>query len=732
MSGFLAHSARDGHPAQSYADHVQGVLSRALENAETVERYSTESRGALCRVVCQAALLHDLGKLDDENQRFLRGEGGKSRRLPVNHVDAGAAFLKGKGCWFETLAVYSHHRGLPDMDDETSRGDDNCFRDEGVKERVDGQLDDLLKKHKASGCDVSVENQEIGFDGDRFVFSRVLLSCLADADHTDTAMACGKYPEAYDFPELRAQERLQALDDYVSNLGCGDERGKFRSKVYRACRDREIEGGISVCDSPVGSGKTTAVMAHLLQEASRRKARHIFVVLPFTNIIQQSVDTYRKALVLEGETPEEVVAELHCRADFEDEDLRHLTSLWKAPIVVTTAVAFFETMASNRPAALRRFHELPGSLVFLDEAHAALPLTLLPLAWRWMNVLAEEWGCYWVLASGSLVRYWELPCFRELDMPHLKRLPNLIGEGLREELGKYESRRTSFHHRLDSPMSRKELEEWIFSFDGPRLLVVNTVQTAAVVADDLSKSYGREKVEHLSTALMPEDRESVIEKVKSRLGDKKDTDWVLVATSCVEAGVDFSFRTGFRELASLLSLLQMSGRVNRHGSFRDSETWTFTLRDDSMIKSNPALDTSRDVLKGYFERGREIVPSLSTESMQDEIVKDDSCMKSIKCLLKLENGGNFKRVTEKFKVIPSETVLAVVDKELANEIRYGRGDWRSLQRKSVSVRREKVKDWHLELLAAGVYGWTLSYDPFLGYMAGVLSDEKMEHEFLSY
>jgi hypothetical protein len=32
-----------------------------------------------------------------------------------------------------------------------------------------------------------------------------------------------------------------------------------------------------------------------------------------------------------------VVAELHCRAAFQDKDTRYLTALWQAPIVVTTA-----------------------------------------------------------------------------------------------------------------------------------------------------------------------------------------------------------------------------------------------------------------------------------------------------------------------------------------------------------------------------------------------------------
>ena len=130
-------------------------------------------------------------------------------------------------------------------------------------------------------------------------------------------------------------------------------------------------------------------MAHLLRQAIVRGARRIFVVLPYTSIIQQSVAVYRQALTLPGENPEKVVAEHHCRADYDSKDSRYLTALWRAPIVVTTSVAFFETLASNMPSGLRRLHELPGSMIFVDEAHNALPVKLLPLAWQWMNRLAE-------------------------------------------------------------------------------------------------------------------------------------------------------------------------------------------------------------------------------------------------------------------------------------------------------------------------------------------------------
>jgi len=51
--------------------------------------------------------------------------------------------------------------------------------------------------------------------------------------------------------------------------------------------------------------------------------------------------------------------------------------------------------------------------------------------------------------------------------------------------------------------------------------------------------------------------------------------WVLVATSCVEAGVDFSFRTAFRESCGLINLLQIAGRARRVEEYEGAEVWDF-------------------------------------------------------------------------------------------------------------------------------------------------------------
>lgn len=688
LMGYLAHSMNSEGATQPYEDHVRGVVKRADIYSSEVGQYATQDANLLEHTVHKAAYWHDLGKLDEKNQSALRDESGSRTHLPINHVDAGTSYLKSIGESYPMVAVFSHHRGLPDFSKECVLPIDRQFRDEdpSIRRRVNGEMKQLTMLHEKLVPEECCDDFELASSqvhGDKSVLCRMMLSCLADADHSDTAGFYGETPEDEKMPPLEPQKRLERLDKYISAFSADDKRNMLRREMYFKCRDAAIDGNFISCNSPVGSGKTTAVMAFMLNQCIKRGLRRIIVVLPYTSIIQQSVGVYRKSVVLPGEDPTKVVAEVHSKVDFDDYDTRYLTMLWRAPIIVTTSVAFFETIASNKPSALRRYHELPGSMIFIDEAHNALPITLMPLAWHWMNVLADDWSCAWILASGSLVEYWKLSVLKrwgiQLEDPSISEL---VPHSLQKSLMQYEKDRVSFCWKKEAA-DIPELTNWVTGKPGPRLLIVNTVQNAAVIAEKFRLAVGRDAVEHLSTALTPEDREQTIAKIKSRLANDEDTDWTLVATSCVEAGVDISFRTGFREIASLLSLLQTAGRVNRDGHYTESEIWSFSLQDNSQLNRNPRLSYSSDVLLDYLKSGIRINPDLSTQSLNDELLRNDRHKdKSIK-IMKDESDGSFESVCKQFKVIDANTVTVVIDHQLAETICMGYSNWQELQRKSV-------------------------------------------------
>lgn len=726
---FLAHSAKNGHQAQSYSNHVYGVYEKALSFVAAIEKYVPNCSKALRYCVLNGAIWHDLGKLHPLNQKVLHGK-AKALHLPVNHTDAGiAAIVKADPeNIFPAIIIAAHHRGLPNLPygDDDSLCDDDFPRssDEQCKLNTDRILSDLINLHKQLVSFHANNKEFLEDDFDLSVFLRLALSCLADADHTDTALAYKQIPLIEKIPPLMAKERLLLLDHYVGKLNHNrqDERSQLRQEMYTACRNGTVSTKFSICNSPVGSGKTTAIMAHLLQQAAAKNLRRIFVILPYTNIITQAVEVYRKALVLPGEDPKNVVGELHCRADFQNADTRYLTALWQAPIIVTTAVAFFETLSSNRPSALRRLHELPGSIIFIDESHNALPLKYLPLALHWMNVFADEWNCYWVLASGSLVKFWQLTNFQKLkqckiEQPHVA---DLIPQDLKRRLLNYEKNRVKIFSNKKT-LSPDELISWVHTFSGPRLLILNTVQNAAVIADLICKKYGRQKIEHLSTALTAEDRAKTIKVITERLQNPNDNNWTLVATSCVEAGMDFSFATGFRERASLLSLLQTSGRINRHGEVTTSQVWDFKLQEHSFLTKNPAIQPSIDILENYFKKQIDITSKLSTDSMDQELtLYNATLLNNIEKLLLSENLWKFEIIEENFKVIDSDTVTVIVDESFALLIKENKTDWKQLQRHSVSIRQSLVNKLNLKEIIPNIYQWNLQYDTFLGYMKGKL------------
>ncbi|MEI6125849.1 MAG: CRISPR-associated endonuclease Cas3'' [Pseudomonadota bacterium] len=720
----FAHSAdpKRGVPAQKYADHVSGVVNRASKAADEAAPYAKCDGAILREIVPLAAELHDLGKLDVKNQEVLSGK-CKARHLPVQHTDAGTAYLLDQlQVSLGAALVRSHHIGLPDFVEEKNRDEKKILRDEKVIERVNQTLPELVRLHNGTRQPVDSKRQPAGeVNGDISLFYRIALSCLADGDHTDTAIHYQDQTAGEPAISLCPTERLHELDKYVTSLKKDDDRSRQRSEVYKVCRDATIQSNIVSCDSPVGTGKTTAVLAHLLAQTQKRNLRRIIVVLPFTNIITQSVKVYRDALVLPGEDKEKIVAELHHRADFHDKESRQFTALWKAPIIVTTAVTFFETLASNSPATLRRLHNLPGSAVFVDESHAALPAKLLPLAWRWIKGLASEWGCYWLLASGSLNRFWEI---EEIDKEK-QNIPEIMPEELRGRLAKYETGRITYK-TLDTSLSAKSLVEWVSTLPGPRIVILNTVQSAAVVAKEYAEKYGLQTIEHLSTALTPADRDKTLSKIRLRLTNNEDSNWTLVATSCVEAGVDFSFQTGVREAASLVSLLQTAGRVNRHGHIKNSTVWTIQLREGELLKKNPVMNDSSRVLLDLIADGNPISPLLCTNALKREIRLAGTFSDT---LVKFEAGLSFPQVQKDFSVIASDTRTVVIDNGLIEKMeQHLPVDWREIQKFSVQIWGYRLENLHIpEVLGhPGIYKWTYEYDDFIGYMAGVLPVEAIK------
>jgi CRISPR-associated endonuclease/helicase Cas3 len=691
-----------------------------------------------------AAEFHDLGKLDDDIQSVLVH--GRRARLIWDHMDAGIAFAMQERQDLAAWLIRAHHSpGLSSEPDELlgfgfgplrgrrKRRSEHGYHDLQVA-RTNECLAEYLNRHNEACGKSQTKSPSALVHG---LALRLLLSCLVDADHTDSAAWDGDQPaESGSPPDWDAV--INALDAHVERLGTDGEqsdKNQLRSQFYCKAAQLWFDQRIIACEAGVGLGKTTSVTRHLLNYAKRDQLRHLFIVAPYTNILRQTAKTLREAL---GEmATDDFICENHHRAEFASVSARQYSTLWKAPVTLTTTVQFFETLASNRPASLRKLHELPGSVIFLDETHAALPATLWPQAWKWLQILTEEWNCRVVLASGSMIRFWE---DQKVINPTVK-LPELTPDGVMAANRANESARVKLETLEGAALNTSSLCAALTSDfernEGPILCILNTVQSAAMIANEMAKQLDHidplgfdvsaalpdRKVLHLSTALSPSDRETILQEIEERKRSGR-SDWILVATSCVEAGIDLDFQTGYRERCSVASLIQTSGRINRHGKRTGSVLYDFVIVADNRLSQHPAFKESAKIVKRMWALiiSPDAVPAeLVTRAMQLEIEAAGGVAEKI---VKLEAANDYPAVADEFRIIRSDTRTVVVDPKVMNCVKNRECISSSeIMRHSVQLWSDRIQELGMEPVYPGsdLYVWNAPYDPILlGVMKGII------------
>ncbi len=229
------------------------------------------------------------------------------------------------------------------------------------------------------------------------------------------------------------------------------------------------------------------------------------------------------------------------------------------------------------------------------------------------------------------------------------------------------------------------------------------------------------------------DRAAILRAVVDRLrpGSAHPANWMLVATSLVEAGVDISFRSAFRERFSLASLIQTGGRVNRHGEADEpGAVHDFLVGATEGLTLHPAAAAPGHVLERFFCDGLldgDFSPAaLVTRAMAAELRGTGGAEKNP--LRRAEAARDYPEAAEEGRVIATGTRLVIVDPALKERLsRAAAVSSRDLLEGSVQLWAEKIEQLALEPVTGrpGVYWWPHPYDgAFLGYMEGALGLEE--------
>lgn len=663
MTQYLAHLSKDGRE-QTLLDHLEGTARRTAAFAKA---FSAEEQGRL------AGLTHDVGKYSAAFQRRLRG-GAK-----VDHATAGAFVCMQRGQVPAAFAVAGHHSGLPDGGSQGDHPNKGTFLG-----RMNRALQGEVPPFSAWEGELSLpELAPPGAGADRkedMFFTRMLYSCLVDADYTDTAEFMDPEP-ASESPKPSIAvlwEKLQAyIGPWFPPQGALNAQ---RCAILERCIQQGAEQapGLFTLTVPTGGGKTVASLAFALSQARARGLRRVIYVIPYTSIIEQTAQVFREIL------GEEAVLEHHSGVLYDVEEeatpaqihLASATETWDVPVVVTTAVQFFESLYGARASQCRKLHNLAQSVIVFDEAQM-LPLSYLrPCVWA-MAQLVKSYRVSAVLCTATQ------PALEDLFREFCPQLPQveLCPPGCCEESV---FRRVRFHRAgkltWEDLAGRLQATKQV-------LCIVNTRKSAQEIFQRLTGE-GRF---HLSTLMYPAHRRAQLAEIRQRL--REGLPCRVVSTSLIEAGVDVDFPAVFREEAGLDSLLQAAGRCNREGKRAAEESIVTVFQGEN--KTPPLFGTAvgagRYVMERYEDLSAREAIQAYFQTLRD--LKGREAQDAYGILPTMEKElFPFRTVAERFHLIDSPTLTVYIPlgagAEWADRLRAGersRGLFQKLGQYGVSI-----------------------------------------------
>lgn len=583
--------------------------------------------GLLKKAAYLAGLLHDAGKATARWQEYfeksVHGEKGIGQKM--DHSTMGglmAAEIKKSGviCEMVENAIYMHH-GLEDC---ISLEDNSAFIEKRRRKKEGAVLpeteavcgigrDEVVSLYKQASKDCAELLEQIkrmknlqSYTPQNCEFylgmcQRMLFSALIDADWRDTADfmdgVAGRGGAAVPGDGERCiwEAAVEAVERDIAGLPVRTPLDPVRAEISEKCRVAAAsDDTLYRLAVPTGAGKTKSSLRFALHHALKYGKRHIFYIAPFRSLLEQNADVIRKTL---REVPgsDRLVLEHHSDVvpDSEGAEDRYerLIENWdEVPIIVTTAVQFFNTLFLERRSNVRRFHSLCNSVIIMDEVQA-LPVKLVHLFNLSVNFLTRICNTTVVLCTATQ------PLFDKVRDNRMLPPVDMAGE-----LSDYEKhfRRVEYHDCLEDCGEGFGAEEAAdFIRNRARefrqvLMIVNTKACAQEIYERLKGSV-EGRLLHLSTSMCPLHRKEVLKEVRGLLGEGgcegEARPLICITTQLVEAGVDFSFPCVVRSLAGLDNLIQAAGRCNRHGS--DEPGHVYLVKMSPEVERLTALEDIR-------------------------------------------------------------------------------------------------------------------------------------------
>lgn len=698
---YFAHSPQGNQQSwELLVDHAKAV---AKKTAEFAKDFNFEDLGEI------AGLFHDIGKYQMSFQSKLKGV-----KNDIEHSFCGAKeILKLLDAKENPISVFNreilayviagHHSGLPNCGTET---DNNYMASLFAKVNrmsedytaYKNEINFAIPKKLWVNSFNSYDNNEKPFAYS--ILTRMMYSALVDSDSLETEKFYNGKSREYNF--LNFENLKNKLDTALNSFGQSTEGSinDKRNEIQRACLTKASNAkGMFSLTVPTGGGKTLSSMVFAINHLLLRKHKRIIYVIPYTAIIEQTANVFKKIF------GEENVLEHHSNFTYEDIDDESTpkflaTENWDAPIILTTNVQFFESLFSNKRGSCRKVHNISNSVIILDEAQM-LPISLLKPCLKTIDILTRNFECTALLMSATNPNY----------------LPYMCKDAKVTEINESYKEHYEYFKRVDVQyIKNKTDEELINSIDKKTqtLIVVNSRKHAYTLYGKINADCDKY---HLSTLMYPKHRRETIDKIRTKLANGEPC--IVVSTQLIECGIDLDFSTVYRSLAGIDSIVQAGGRCNREGKRNDSKVYVFESSNDPKKGDIPIYKSiARSICENPLDK--DIFSLKSINSYFLALLEYNEKKVDEKRILELFNLGkspfflqfDFAKCAEEFKYIDSANkygIVVLINEEvtqIVNQIKKGFGDlhlaFRKLNQYTIMVYRweydQLVRESKLEML----------------------------------
>ena len=552
---FLSHSTDDKEHLDS---HLVYVAQRAKKIVDTSSFTSSN-------VAYYAGLFHDLGKLNPYYQKLFSGE-DKNELLKSYH-----GYHSYYSCWLAEsfldanytlsdenkvraiMLIAGHHTKLR-KEPTNYIGKDNEKKnkiatyilenlDKFIKHTGKKQLKELPEINPSIDYTRYEEKLEIKPNEDSivaFLECGFLFSSLLQADR-------GSFS---DFEEKKLDscfilntENLVKKDNKLS-----DFRSSLQNTVLKST---DVTKPIFVLNAPTGCGKTKAFL-DLIKKYNPKRVFYFSPLLALTDDIAKKIDdtcknnpdTKKQILVYNNTFTNSLNEKIPENGD----DIQNMPEKWNfnfeafnEKMVIATTQRLLMTIYSNSHKDKLKLASLRDSLLIIDEVQM-LPKVLLKNLISVLNAMNKYLNTKTLLVSATIP-------FELSELPKTGLDKNQTHQYLMKR--NYEIIKENF--------DVKKIQV------GKTLIMLNTRKKAKETFEQID----HENLFYISSGIKKEHRVEILSNIQ------KTPDSILVSTQVVEAGVDISFNSIWRQMAPVDNIIQVMGRLDRESQDKNAKLHIF-------------------------------------------------------------------------------------------------------------------------------------------------------------